>query len=129
MNLLREYPWPGNVRELQNIVERSVILCETENFTVDESWLSSKSDESELAARPFFKMPAAEEKRTIEAALSAAGGRVAGPAGAAALFARPEQSPVGSRPHRLGREFDSRTLDAEPRSRQRVRHSVFLLQL
>jgi DNA-binding NtrC family response regulator len=34
---LRAYPWPGNVRELQNVVERSVIVCETDEFTVDES--------------------------------------------------------------------------------------------
>ena len=34
MELLQSYPWPGNVRELQNIIERSVILCETETFSV-----------------------------------------------------------------------------------------------
>jgi formate hydrogenlyase transcriptional activator len=38
--LLLSYPWSGNIRELQNVVERSVIVCETENFSVDESWLS-----------------------------------------------------------------------------------------
>ena len=37
---LRSYPWPGNVRELQNVIERSVIVCDTDEFTVDESWLS-----------------------------------------------------------------------------------------
>jgi PAS domain S-box-containing protein len=40
LDLLQQYPWPGNVRELQNIVERSIILCETEEFSVDEKWLS-----------------------------------------------------------------------------------------
>jgi PAS domain S-box-containing protein len=40
LDLLQSYPWPGNIRELQNVVERSVIVCETENFSVDESWLS-----------------------------------------------------------------------------------------
>ena len=29
--LLVSYPWPGNIRELQNVVERSVIVGETEN--------------------------------------------------------------------------------------------------
>jgi hypothetical protein len=33
-------PGPGNIRELQNVIERSVIVCETENFSVDASWLS-----------------------------------------------------------------------------------------
>jgi transcriptional regulator with PAS, ATPase and Fis domain len=37
---LQSYPWPGNVRELQNVIERSVIVCDTDEFTVDESWLS-----------------------------------------------------------------------------------------
>jgi transcriptional regulator with GAF, ATPase, and Fis domain len=37
--LLQSYPWPGNIRELQNVIERSVILCETENFSVDETWI------------------------------------------------------------------------------------------
>ena len=40
---LRSYPWPGNVRELQNVIERSVIVCDTDEFTVDESWLSPRS--------------------------------------------------------------------------------------
>ncbi len=39
LELLESYPWPGNVRELQNVIERSVIVCETENLSVDESWL------------------------------------------------------------------------------------------
>src|SRR6267143_231830 len=39
LELLQSYPWPGNIRELQNVVERSVIVCETENFSVDDTWL------------------------------------------------------------------------------------------
>src|SRR5262249_49106580 len=37
---LKAYPWPGNIRELQNVIERSVIVCEGEDFSVDGSWLS-----------------------------------------------------------------------------------------
>jgi transcriptional regulator with GAF, ATPase, and Fis domain len=40
LDLLRSYPWPGNIRELQNVIERSVIMCETENFSVDKTWLA-----------------------------------------------------------------------------------------
>jgi transcriptional regulator with GAF, ATPase, and Fis domain len=40
LNLLSSYGWPGNIRELQNVIERSVIMCETENLSVDKTWLS-----------------------------------------------------------------------------------------
>ncbi|HYU90977.1 MAG TPA: sigma-54 dependent transcriptional regulator, partial [Gemmatimonadales bacterium] len=42
LECLQSYPWPGNVRELQNVIERSVIVAETDEFTVDESWLSPR---------------------------------------------------------------------------------------
>ncbi|HTL26891.1 MAG TPA: sigma-54 dependent transcriptional regulator [Burkholderiales bacterium] len=29
---LQNYPWPGNVRELENLIERAVILCESEHL-------------------------------------------------------------------------------------------------
>jgi formate hydrogenlyase transcriptional activator len=41
LELLESYPWPGNIRELQNVIERSVILCETEIFSIDENSVSS----------------------------------------------------------------------------------------
>jgi transcriptional regulator with GAF, ATPase, and Fis domain len=40
LDLLQSYPWPGNIRELQNVIERSVIMCETVDLSVDETWLS-----------------------------------------------------------------------------------------
>jgi len=86
---LKSYTWPGNIRELQNVIERSTIVCETENFTVDESWLLQKPDESDQASRPLFRMPVSEEKKTIEAALADAQGRISGPSGAAAKLGIP----------------------------------------
>jgi transcriptional regulator with PAS, ATPase and Fis domain len=47
LDLLQSYPWPGNIREFQNVIERSVIVCETENFSVDESWLSRRPSAAE----------------------------------------------------------------------------------
>ncbi|MCX6600370.1 MAG: sigma-54 dependent transcriptional regulator [bacterium] len=35
MQLLMKSPWPGNVRELQNIVERAVVLSDSNVITVD----------------------------------------------------------------------------------------------
>jgi transcriptional regulator with PAS, ATPase and Fis domain len=47
VELFRSYPWPGNIRELQNVVEGSVIVCETESFSVDQSWLSRRPSATE----------------------------------------------------------------------------------
>src|ERR1700752_4434415 len=41
LDLFQSYSWPGNIRELRNVIERSIILCDTENFSVDERWLCS----------------------------------------------------------------------------------------
>ena len=43
LDILQAYDWPGNVRELQNVIERAVILCDGETFSVDETWLRPKS--------------------------------------------------------------------------------------
>jgi formate hydrogenlyase transcriptional activator len=43
---LKGYAWPGNIRELQNVVERAVILNETDTLVVDESWLKRESPDS-----------------------------------------------------------------------------------
>jgi PAS domain S-box-containing protein len=93
LDLLQSYPWPGNIRELQNVIERSVIVCETENFSVDESWLSRRPPATEPNRRPgLLKRTPSEEKAIIEAALSESGGQVYGPAGAAAKLGMPRSS-------------------------------------
>jgi formate hydrogenlyase transcriptional activator len=90
LELLQSYPWPGNIRELQNIIERSVIVCDTENFSVDESWLSRPPLASEPNGRPeLSRKLEAQEKEMIEAALRESGGRVSGPFGAAVKLGIP----------------------------------------
>jgi formate hydrogenlyase transcriptional activator len=84
LELLQSYAWPGNIRELQNVIERSVIVCETANFSVDESWLSQQPRDT--GAEPMLYLSdkvAAQEKAIIEAALRESQGRVSGPSGAA----------------------------------------------
>src|SRR5713101_508549 len=92
-DLLRSYPWPGNIRELQNVIERSVIMCETENFSVDKTWLAQQP----LATEPIIPLGhseklAAQEKEMIEAALRESAGRVFGPSGAATKLGMPRST-------------------------------------
>ncbi len=89
LELLRSYPWPGNVRELQNIVERSVILCESETFSVDPSWLVHDRPEQISTTQPLVMTLTMKERASIESALAATHGRVSGPAGAAARLGMP----------------------------------------
>jgi PAS domain S-box-containing protein len=82
---LQAYPWPGNVRELQNVIERSVIVCDTDEFVVDESWLSIEPTTGGLLS----EVAAAHERGVIEQALRATNGRVFGPTGAATRLGVP----------------------------------------
>ena len=89
LDLLQSYAWPGNVRELQNVIERSVIFCDDEVFSVDPSWLSFESSPRRQTGAPNVRKPAAEEKEAIEAVLAATEGRVSGPFGAASQLGVP----------------------------------------
>jgi formate hydrogenlyase transcriptional activator len=91
MTALVEYPWPGNIRELQNVVERAVILCESDTLAVEEHWLQQAPLWS-APAGPLMAACAAHERALIEAALSECRGRVSGPSGAAAKLGLPRQT-------------------------------------
>jgi formate hydrogenlyase transcriptional activator len=85
LDLFQSYSWPGNVRELRNVIERSIIVCETENFSVDVSWLARQPQPAQPASEIELRQRlAAQEKQAIEAALTDSRGRVFGPSGAAA---------------------------------------------
>jgi PAS domain S-box-containing protein len=90
LSQLQSYPWPGNVRELQNVIERSVVVCDTEEFVVDGSWLTPvhKLDGAGALAGKL----SAYEKALIEEALLASGGQVFGPTGAAARLRLPRST-------------------------------------
>jgi PAS domain S-box-containing protein len=93
VNLLHNYDWPGNIRELQNVIERSVILCSSEVFSIDESWLSKGSSRTasrvQTAAPSKVEAEDSSEREIIEAALAESKGRVSGPSGAAARLGIP----------------------------------------
>jgi formate hydrogenlyase transcriptional activator len=96
---LQSCRWPGNIRELQNVVERAVILCETDTFVVDESWLESELEES--SQREGLSALEDREVEMIEAALAETHGRISGPSGAAAKLGIPRQT-LESKIRRLG---------------------------
>ena len=89
LDLLQLYPWPGNIRELQNVIERAIIVCETENLSIDKSWLSWESDTTQPVNQLSSKKPLTRVKEMIEAALAETEGRVSGPSGAAAKLGIP----------------------------------------
>ena len=92
LELLQSYPWPGNIRELQNVIERSVILCETEIFSIDESWLPPRAATESKRHSELPRRLEDQEKDMIEDALKASGGRVFGPTGAAAKLGIPRST-------------------------------------
>jgi PAS domain S-box-containing protein len=94
LELLQSYPWPGNIRELQNVIERSVILCETEIFSIEENWLPHHPPPTP-ESKQQVELPQSllvQEKNMIEAALKDTRGRVSGPTGAAVKLGIPRST-------------------------------------
>ena len=97
---LAAYTWPGNVRELQNVIERSMIVCESETFTLDPSWpdsdpaLDDPTASCQPAELPEPSSPAQSgslrstlddiQRAAILRALQSCNGVIGGPRGAAA---------------------------------------------
>src|SRR2546426_2217427 len=92
LELFQAYDWPGNIRELQNVIERAVVLCDSDTFSIDETWLTRESPQLSGAAVPFVTRLVEHEREIIEAALTACQGRISGPSGAAAKLGIPRQT-------------------------------------
>jgi formate hydrogenlyase transcriptional activator len=92
LELFETYDWPGNVRELQNVIERAVVLCDGETFSIDETWLKRAARPALGPKVPLMATVVAHEKELIEAALAKSNGRIAGPSGAAAKLGIPRQT-------------------------------------
>jgi PAS domain S-box-containing protein len=89
LDSLQSYSWPGNIRELQNVIERSLIVCETDEFTIDKSWLSGGPVPIRSADQASIETSAPGERDLIEAALAQAKGKVSGLSGAGARLGIP----------------------------------------
>jgi formate hydrogenlyase transcriptional activator len=96
LNIVESYDWPGNVRELQNVVERAVIVSESDALDIDERWLLGSRRAAPVATQPIKRIyrprtqaTQEKEKDAIETALMERKGRVSGPFGAAARLGLP----------------------------------------
>ena len=86
IDALQEYSWPGNVRELQNVIERSLIIVDSNEFSVDKNWFSHQFQSSPRLG-PVSGISTEQEQ--IEAALAQTRGKVSGRQGAAAILGIP----------------------------------------
>jgi formate hydrogenlyase transcriptional activator len=89
---LQAYEWPGNIRELQNVIERAVIMCAGETFSVEQTWLKREPSWPSGLVAPLAATLADREREVIEAALAESKGRISGPSGAAAKLGVPRQT-------------------------------------
>jgi formate hydrogenlyase transcriptional activator len=97
LRALAAYPWPGNVRELENVVERAVIVSRGGTLRIDREILPG----ADAGASRLGDHLQESERAAIEGALSATGGRVSGPQGAARRLGLPA-STLEFRIRRLG---------------------------
>jgi formate hydrogenlyase transcriptional activator len=101
LKLLQAYQWPGNVRELQNVIERAVILTDSDCFAVDETWFKQERSEVSHSTVALNGLLLKQEKEMIETALREAAGVVGGPTGAAAKLGIPRET-LNSKIRKLG---------------------------
>jgi formate hydrogenlyase transcriptional activator len=92
LGLLQAYDWPGNIRELQNVIERAVILCDGETFSVDETWLRRELPVARRRPSTLTRVLARQEKEMIETALAESYGQVSGLSGAATKLGLPART-------------------------------------
>jgi transcriptional regulator with GAF, ATPase, and Fis domain len=98
IQLLMAYSWPGNVRELATVIDRAAILGDGKQLEVAKS-LGVPTSPAAAAVPDVVETPSARPlsaneiaplddvvRRHIESALSATGGRIEGPRGAATLL-------------------------------------------
>ncbi len=91
-SLLQSYDWPGNIRELQNVIERAVIVADSDTLSIDERWLSGRWLRLPAVGTLTPGPLASHEKDAVEVALRESKGRVAGPFGAAVRLGLPSST-------------------------------------
>jgi transcriptional regulator with GAF, ATPase, and Fis domain len=102
MQQLQSYHWPGNIRELEHLIERSVLLADSDSIR-DIDLPLQKIKASPVAETQAFKIQTIfeNEKEYILKILEYTEGRISGEGGAAALLGIPP-STLNSRIKKLG---------------------------
>ncbi|KQC09516.1 MAG: hypothetical protein APR62_14110 [Smithella sp. SDB] len=77
-----DYPWSGNVRELENVIERAVIMSETDLVELSLP-LSNFISETSFSDKPTLDEL---QRRYIKRVLEITGGKIGGDNGAAAIL-------------------------------------------
>jgi len=106
LDALLNYSWPGNIRELRNVIERAAIITPATTLLLQDSpgagAFSQPFDHPAQAAMIDWSQTLEEgERNLIVRTLGKTGGRIEGPAGAAALLAI-HPSTLRSRMRKLG---------------------------
>ncbi len=74
INKLSKHKWPGNIRELQHVVEKSVILSDSEKLTTDDVLIGSESFKKEKMPDTLNLLD--NERFLIEKAIGFTGGNM-----------------------------------------------------
>ena len=82
MSKLIEYNWPGNVRELENVIERAIIISQTKELSLDDSFIKT---DNKKRFNGYHSLEEIERKYIIEV-LESTKWRVSGPNGAAKIL-------------------------------------------
>jgi len=97
MARMQRYAFPGNIRELENLVERAVVLCQSDVLTIP---FEAKKVVAEAGPTELLSMEEMQRKHIIDA-LQLTEGRVTGPHGAGVLLDMNDRTLV-SRMRKLG---------------------------
>ncbi|MBT4499841.1 MAG: sigma-54-dependent Fis family transcriptional regulator [Gemmatimonadetes bacterium] len=85
LDRLQEYAWPGNVRELEHLMQRAVLVCQSQRIELQDIDMAPRLHAGEPPPSGFISL-AEQEKQHIRRALEATNWVVFGERGAARLL-------------------------------------------
>jgi formate hydrogenlyase transcriptional activator len=99
------YDWPGNIRELEHLIERSILLCESQRIEKIELPSAVTGVDRVLPESSRLRTLEEVERDHILAILKKCNGKVAGAGGAADLLKMPSTT-LNGKIRRLGIKKD-----------------------